>query len=134
MLLLSFHCNSQENSTLERAIGVSCFFSGAPTSVVSEFYTYIDASNYEKIESEIFSKKPENKVMALFILEVLEELEIHTLSQEAKEEIMLIKNSEDEILLCSGCISLRKTSIKDFFSTNNYHLMLSIKNRLENSK
>ena len=71
LFFLSFFIQSQkkESINIDRAIGVSCFFSGEPTAIINYFYDLIDTSDFNKIKRELFSNKPENKLVSLIILE-----------------------------------------------------------------
>ncbi|KGL64037.1 hypothetical protein [Polaribacter sp. Hel1_85] len=135
LFLLIFFLNSyaQEKVTLDKAIGNSCFFSGRPTPIVKEFFNLIDSLSYRKIKKELFSKNPENKLLSLLILVELERLETFKLTQKQKEQIQIIKNSNEKVLVCSGCTFLKEIPLKDYFKSYNQTLFLSIKSRLAKS-
>ena len=133
LLLFSVDGFSQEPNkiTSDKAIGASCFFSGSPTPIMKYFSSLIDDKNYDKIKSELFSSKTTHQFLSSLILEELLDNEIVKITNAEKNRLEKVKKSDKKILICSGCTYLNEISIREFFKTKNYQILLSIKNRIK---
>jgi hypothetical protein len=115
---MGFCQTKKEEKTL---IGFTCSFSGSASNSVKEFTRLLDKKDYKKICSQLRSKNPARKFLAVIICEKLKELGKIVLSEENLTSINLIHNNEDVISVCSGCTYYEKLTIKDLLNKTKGH-------------
>ncbi|OSY87713.1 hypothetical protein WH52_09795 [Tenacibaculum holothuriorum] len=112
----SVYAFSQEAFDKNTIIGTSCFYSGRQTKIILQFERLIKNKNEKEIRKKLFSSKKEERLLSAKILGFLASKKSITLSKEEEIQQNNIKNSNDEVFICSGCSFINKVKTKDFFS------------------
>ena len=107
--------SSQENIEIIPTLGFACYEDGGQTKAVGKFSILIKKQNYKAIRKSLSSKKSEEKFLAVVTLEKLEYLKKVELSEVEKQRIIEIRNSNQLITVCSGCIYFEELSLKNAF-------------------
>ena len=114
--------NGQKDIDLKKLVGFACFSDGSKSEIVIKFTKLIQKSKYGSIIEQLDSKNVAKKYLAVIVSERLANDGKVKLNEVDKSKIDKIKNSEEEVQVCSGCLYFEKIPIKQLFveSKDNY--------------
>ena len=129
-ILISFYCSAQSETEskkfdLKSYIGFACSATGSKTKAVKTFSSLVKEKKFSKIKKKLFSENNGDKFLSAVICERLEMKNLIVLNENEKKQIAKIKQSKEEITICSGCLYQDKISIKELFEKSEKNILSS---------
>lgn len=106
---------AQENIDKEEMVGFACYYEGSTSKTVKKFTRKLKNRNYSSISKLLSSENNAEKYMAVITLEELATRDNYKLDPKEKLFFERIKNSNELISVCSGCMFFQKMTIKEMF-------------------
>ena len=107
--------NGQDNVDHDEMVGFACYYGGQPSKTVKKVTKKLKNKNYKAIKKMLTSANNAERYMAVITLEKLHDLKAVKLYDNDYENIDLIKNSNEIVSVCSGCVSFYKTELRRLF-------------------
>ncbi|WP_439185936.1 hypothetical protein, partial [Carboxylicivirga taeanensis] len=105
----------QDSVDVNEMVGFGCYYGGQPSKTVKKVTQKLKNRNYKAIKKMLTSDNNAERYMAVITLEKLNELKAIKLYDNDYKNIDIIKNSNDLVSVCSGCVSFYKTELKNLF-------------------
>ena len=116
---LVFNANAQSKIDFNQMVGFGCGFAGEPSTIVQTVSNLIDTEDYLKIVQLLDSENNAEKFLAVVVCEKLSELNKIKITNDQKEKISSIHNSDALVSVCSGCTYWDQLTLKKMLVNNN---------------
>ncbi|WP_418226172.1 hypothetical protein [Christiangramia sp. ASW11-125] len=126
--------SAQENIDKEEMVGFACYYEGSASKTVKKVTRKLKNRNYSSISKLLNSENNAEKYMAAITLEELAKRNKYKLDPKEKLLIEKIKNSDELVSVCSGCLFFQKMKLKDMFVPEFEDFALNWKNQFFKTK
>ncbi len=110
-------------------VGFACYYEGSASKTVKKVTRKLKNRNYSSISKLLNSENNAEKYMAVVTLEELAKRNKYKLDPKEKLLIEKIKNSDELVSVCSGCLFFQKMKLKDMFVPKFEDFALNWKNQ-----
>ncbi len=100
-------------------VGFGCYSDGSPTKVVENVTRKLRKKKYRSVANLLKSDNSAKKYLAVISLERLNNMDKFVLTENDKKLISGIKESQDLVSLCSGCVYFVKIPLAKVFKEKN---------------
>lgn len=112
-------CFAQESIDKDALVGFGCFYEGTQSKTVEKVTKKLKNRNYKAISKMLVSENNAERYMAVITLENLVVLEMYVLTTTERKMIEEIKQSNELVSVCSGCMYFAEVSLNEIFSEEN---------------
>jgi hypothetical protein len=107
---------AQDNVDVNNMVGFGCYYEGRLSKPVVKVTKELKKRNYKAVARLLNSNNNAERFMAVITLERLAASGKYVLSEKEKELISGIKESDEDISVCSGCTYFDTVPLKKMFS------------------
>lgn len=111
---------AQDNVGSKEMVGFGCYAGGRSTAAVMKVEKLLRSKSYKEISKLLTSRNYGEKYLAVISLQRLADLGYYNLSDNEKDLIAKAKQSNDLVLVCSGCTYSDKVPMKSILAEDNF--------------
>jgi hypothetical protein len=98
------------------SVGFGCSVGGEMTIPVIKMTEFLVDRQFDEIRASLNSDLPADQYLAVVLMEKLSSKREIELTDKERERIGAIRNSEQNVPVCSGCTYWKEVSLRDLFS------------------